>query len=323
MVKPRIYVIIVTWNGMKWMKECMDSIRKSTVAVATVVIDNGSTDETCAFIRDNYPEVILFEAGKNLGFGKANNVGMRYALDQGADYVYLLNQDAYVYPEMFAELLKVSENPEYENVGIFSPLHVYGNRKAFDLAYKGYLKAITIDMVEDLIFKSLRESYFVDCVPAAGWLIPKHTLLTIGGFDPIFFHYGEDHHYAQRVKYHGFRTAVVPRAMMVHDREVCGNEYMARKDMVFRDLKTEIFLNINNSFGRRLYMFFNKYFFFVLYAPKLITNGKGRIVWEQFTAIGKSIICIPKYLKNRRANKTKGQLWLEEREIVEMSQQIR
>lgn len=318
----KIYVIIVTWNGMKWMKECMDSIRRSTVAVTTVVIDNGSTDETCAFIRENYPEVILFEAGKNLGFGKANNVGMRYALDHGADYVYLLNQDAYVYPDMFAELLKVSENPEYETAGIFSPLHVYGNRQAFDSQYKGYIRSVTGDMTEDFIFGRLKDVYYVDCVPAAGWFIPKKTLMTIGGFDPIFFHYGEDHNYAHRVKYHGLTTAVVPAAKMVHDRETFGNVTMAKKGAVIRNLETEVYLNINNSFGKRLYMFFNKYFFFVAFAGKEIARGNGRLVLEQIAAVGKSIVRIPRYCKDRKANKKKGSLWLEETDIVEMAAKI-
>ena len=78
---------------MKWLQNCLEAIKKSTYPVDTIVIDNGSTDSTVLFIKSNYPEVHLVESGKNLGFGQANNVGMRYALEQNADYVYLLNQD--------------------------------------------------------------------------------------------------------------------------------------------------------------------------------------------------------------------------------------
>lgn len=317
-----IYVIIVTWNGMKWIDRCLSALRESSVVVKTLVIDNGSTDETVEYIRANFKEVIIYEARKNLGFGKANNVGMRYALDHGADYVYLLNQDAYVYPDMIEKLLAVSEKPEYKNVGIFSPLHVYRNRKKFDLAYKWYLRSISVDMTEDLIFDNIKEAYHVNCVPAAGWLIPRKTLLTIGGFDPIFFHYGEDHNYAQRVKYHGMTTAIVPAAKMIHDREISGNETMARKDIVFRELKTEIFLNINNKPGNQLYSLFKRYFFYICYAPKQILKGNGNLVMQQFTAIWKSIYFLPKYIKDRRINKKTGKHWLADKEIINMSSNI-
>lgn len=319
-----IYVVIVTWNGMKWIAECLDSLRQSTVEVKTIVIDNGSKDSTPAFIRENYPEVLLLETGRNLGFGKANNVGIRYALDKGADYVYLLNQDAYVYPDMFEQLLKASETAtESDNIGIYSPLHVYGNRKALDKQFKGYLKAVTGDMIEDVIFNSIHSVYNVDCVPAAGWLLPRRTLLKIGGFDPIFFHYGEDHNYAHRVKYHGMTTAVVPQAKMVHDRETFGNVTMAKKGAVMRNLETEVYLNINNSLPRQCYMVLNKYFFFILYAFREIAGGNGRVVWEQFTAIWKSFVRIPRYIRDRKANKQVGALWLDSPDIVELASKIK
>lgn len=319
---PKIFIVIVTWNGMKWMKECLESIRKSTIHASTVIIDNGSTDSTCEFIKKNYPEIKLLETGKNLGFGQANNVGIRYAFDNGADYVYLLNQDAYVYPDMFEKLLAVSENPAHADLGILSPLHVHGYRTRLDSQFKEYLKSIGTDFLEDCTMGEPQEVYHVDCVPAAGWFIPKATLERIGGFDPIFFHYGEDHHYAQRVKYHGLKVGVVPAAKMVHDRDGFGNETMAKKGVVMRNLETEVYLNINNSLGRQLYMFFNKYFFFVVYSGKEIARGNGRLVLQQIAAIGKSIVRIPKYCKNRKANKKQGMLWLQRKEIVELAGKI-
>lgn len=317
-----IFTVIVTWNGMKWLKECMDSIRRSTVPVKTIVIDNGSTDDTCDFISRNYPEVILCRAGKNLGFGQANNVGIRYAYDNGADYVYLLNQDAYIYPDMFERLLAVAEDPSHSNLGILSPLHVHGSRAKLDAQFKGYLRAIGTDFIEDKSVGQPKDVYCVECVPAAGWFIPRSTIEKIGGFDPIFFHYGEDHHYAYRINYHGLKVGVVPSAMMVHDREDFGNATMAKKGAVLRNLETEVYLNINNSLGRQLYMFFNKYFFFVVYSGKEIARGNGRLVLQQIAAIGKSIVRIPKYCKNRKANKKQGMLWLQRKEIVELAGKI-
>ena len=89
----KILVVIVTYNGEHWMEKCIGSIMKSGVKADTYVIDNNSTDGTVAAVRVINPEAIIVESKENLGFGRANNIGMKYALDKGYDYVYLLNQD--------------------------------------------------------------------------------------------------------------------------------------------------------------------------------------------------------------------------------------
>lgn len=308
---PKIFIVIVTWNGMKWLKECMECIRRSTVPVKTIVIDNGSTDDTCDFIRKNYPEVILFETGKNLGFGQANNVGIRYAYDNGADYVYLLNQDAYVYPDMFERLLAVAENPVHSDLGILSPLHIHGSRSRFDSHFKDYVSEFGGEFVEDYAFGKIKDVYFTECVPAAGWLLPKSTIETVGGFNPMFFHYGEDINYAQRVKYHKLKVGIVPVARMIHDREGFGNEKMAKKDSIIRGLESYILLNPNYS-PRKCFNHFSKvYISFLFSILPNIRRGNRRIIGEQFTAFFKVISRLNKYRKNKKLCKTPGAHWID------------
>ncbi|MCB0774675.1 MAG: glycosyltransferase, partial [Flavobacteriales bacterium] len=86
-----VFAIIVTYNGAPWVHACLGSLRASTLPVQTIVVDNGSTDGTPDLIGSAFPEVELVRTGKNLGFGAANNVGMRMALDRGAGHVFLLN----------------------------------------------------------------------------------------------------------------------------------------------------------------------------------------------------------------------------------------
>ena len=95
----KIFVIIVTYKGNQWYERCFTSLRNSEYPVQTIVIDNASNDGTVEYIRENFPEIYLIESEENLGFGRANNIGMRYALDHGCDYVFLLNQDAWIKPE--------------------------------------------------------------------------------------------------------------------------------------------------------------------------------------------------------------------------------
>jgi GT2 family glycosyltransferase len=86
----RIYTIIVTYNGMKWIEECLNSILNSSIPVFIIVVDNYSTDGTIKFIKENFSKIILLQQNENLGFGKANNIGISYALKHNADFVFFI-----------------------------------------------------------------------------------------------------------------------------------------------------------------------------------------------------------------------------------------
>ena len=302
-----VFVIVVTWNGMKWIKRCLDALHESSYPVKTVVIDNGSTDDTVSFIRDNYPEVHLVESGKNLGFGQANNEGMRYALANGCDYVYLLNQDAYVYPDMFQLLIDEAEKTEnQEKYAIYSPLHINGNVNKMDKQFKEYLNDIASTIVEDQYLSTPDSIYAVKGVPAAGWLLPRITLDTIGGFDPLFFHYGEDVNYFQRVNYHGKKTAIVLNAKMIHDRVDFGNMSAYKKGKVRREIETYILLGINLKSFRIIGLIIKKYFGYL----RLLFLFKPIYFYESVKFLPVILFCLRKYLKSRKSNKTVRNNWL-------------
>ena len=93
-----IFAIIVTHNGMRWADRCFGSLRTSTLPVSTIVIDNASTDGIADHLESHFPEVELIKSTENLGFAKANNIGILKAYNAGADFVMLLNQDAWIEP---------------------------------------------------------------------------------------------------------------------------------------------------------------------------------------------------------------------------------
>lgn len=72
-----ILVIIVTYNAMKWAKECFDSLLHSSIPVDVFIVDNQSSDGTCEFIKQHYPQFMLYESDVNLKFGRGNNVGLK------------------------------------------------------------------------------------------------------------------------------------------------------------------------------------------------------------------------------------------------------
>lgn len=216
----KIFVIVVLYNAEKWIDTCFASLLGSEIPVEILAIDNASTDHTVMQLRKKYPQVKLYQSGQNLGFGKANNLGMQYALGKGADYVFLLNQDASIEPATFTSLMEIHAiHPEY---GILSPLHFDGSGNELDNGFYEYLVRgeSGTPLVSSLLqgAKDLKPVYAYPFINAAGWLVSRDCLEATGGFDPLFFHYGEDVNFCQRIHFHGFKLGVCPAAHMIHDR---------------------------------------------------------------------------------------------------------
>jgi len=212
-VLKKVYAIIVSWNGTDWICAALDSLRQSTFPVQVVVIDNASTDETVNIIQELYPEVKLFCLSHNSGFGKANNQAIRYELDQGADYVLLLNQDAKVDYETIGMLVNVFEN--YPDYGIVSPIHLEYQGTDIDSIFFKFINS-DIRLISDAFSGKLEEIYEVPFVPAAVWLLSRQAFERVGGFDPIFFMYGEDRDYCDRVRFHGLKVGVATNVFAYH-----------------------------------------------------------------------------------------------------------
>lgn len=216
----RILVIVVTYNGMKWVDRCLGSIRRSVMPADVIVIDNGSVDGSCEYIRTNYPEVRLHCTGENFGFGKANNIGFEIAVREGYDYVYLLNQDAWVFPDTFSSLVTAMEADR--SYGVLSPMQMAADSDRPDPRFQRRCPEAALND-----WKNLRTGasvtpkiYEVKFVMAAHWMISRACLLKVGGFSPSFSHYGEDDNYLHRARYHQFRCGILSVASAIHDREM-------------------------------------------------------------------------------------------------------
>lgn len=214
----KVTAIVVTYNGMQWVDRCLGSLRGSRIPVRTIVVDNRSTDGTPEHIAQHFPEVELIRTERNLGFGQANNVGMRIALDRGDDHVFLLNQDAWVQPATIGRLVeRAAAEPGF---GVLSPLHLTGAGDALDLAFSNFIipqrcPGLYSDLALQRAHGRVYEAEFVN---AAAWLITRRCLLTVGGFNPTFFHYSEDDNYLHRLHHHGLKCGIVPEVVVHHDR---------------------------------------------------------------------------------------------------------
>ena len=201
-----ILSIIVSYNFIPWIDRCLPSLLGSSQLTDILVVDNASNDDTLASLREQYPQVRVIQNNHNLGFGAANNMGMRIALDEGYDGVLLINQDAWLAPDALQQLVEVSgQHPEY---GIVSPIHMTGDGSKLDAGFATYInnEALNTD----------NSQYSIACcqfINAALWYIPTSVIGKVGLFAPLFYHYGEDKDYVNRLHYHGYQIGYVPTAI--------------------------------------------------------------------------------------------------------------
>jgi len=214
--KISIYTVIVTFNGSKWIDTCIGSLFNSNVSTNIIVIDNASTDDTVYKIESNYKAVNIIRLNENLGFGRGNNIGIKMALERGASHVFLLNQDAWVEKNTLKSLLYVAE--KNSDFNIFCPMHLMPGHQQLEWHFSTYIvPEKCANLYSDIYFNKVGELYEVAFLNAAAWFINRATIEKLGGFDPLFPHYGEDDDYINRLHYYGLKMAVVPSALITHD----------------------------------------------------------------------------------------------------------
>jgi GT2 family glycosyltransferase len=253
MMSQSVYAVVVTFNGVSWLEKCLSSLETSGFPVTTIVVDNASTDGTPELVREKFPGVNLIQSGKNSGFGNANNVGIKQAYNAGASSIFLLNQDAWVNEHTIERLITVSQR--HQEYGILSPIHYQTDWKTFDKKFGNYVRDSKCPgFLQHYSTSDQEEIYACEFVNAAAWLITRHCLSVVGLFEPLFFLYGEDDNYIQRMIWHGFRVGIVPQAGIVHDRtERKGEKNEIGKPLEIRTYLYTKVLNPNYSLLRNFY----------------------------------------------------------------------
>ncbi len=239
----KISVVIVTYNGDQWIEEVIKSLYSSTIEVKIIVVDNNSSDKTISIVK-RYNDVDLTELKTNLGFGPANNIGLKKSYEAEFDYVFLLNQDAWINPNTITDLVKAHQ--KQSEFGVISPMHLNGKGDALDYKFSRYIGPNKCKNLYSDIFlrKTFEKVYEVEFVNAAAWLISRECLEIVGGFNPSFFHYGEDDNYLQRVQFHRLKIGILPEAIIYHDREYrISNDYFVNPEKYF---KRHLILDLSN-----------------------------------------------------------------------------
>lgn len=119
---PKVSIIILNYNGRKYLRDCLGSIEKNTnyPNYEVIMVDNGSTDDSVEFVRKNFPWVKIIEVRKNKGFAAGNNIGIRHTK---SDYVFLLNPDTIVQQGWLSKAIETAESDP--TIGIVGAIPVH------------------------------------------------------------------------------------------------------------------------------------------------------------------------------------------------------
>jgi GT2 family glycosyltransferase len=214
----RAAVVIPSWNGAHLLGECLRSLSSQSYAAEIIVVDNGSTDRSVEFVHERFPEVTLLELPSNRGFAGAVNIGISHALQSGAQYVALLNNDAVAERDWLERLIACAER--HREAGIVTSKFLLDDRIHIDSTgdfYSSWGWAYPRGRDElDRGQYDAPELRDVFCGTGGASLFRARMLDEVGLFDEDFFAYLEDQDLGFRAQLMGWRARYEPRARAYH-----------------------------------------------------------------------------------------------------------
>lgn len=216
-------IVLLNWNRPKDTLACLASLEALTYQNWTaVVVDNDSNDNSIALIRDKFPEVQVIAASQNFGFSKGNNLGIEYALQEGAEFILVLNNDTIVKPDFLSLLVQAMQ--EQPKVGIASP-KIFFHDQPDNIWYKaGEIDWDNGGAYHPNLYEYDRHeatgTYSTGYASGCAMLIPATVLQQVGGFDNRFFAVYEDVDLNLRIAALGYRIIVVPQSEILHKASV-------------------------------------------------------------------------------------------------------
>jgi len=274
---PHVAVVILTWNGKSWLEKFLPTVLQSNwPSLEIVVADNNSTDDTVAYLKENFPKVTIIETKSNLGFAGGYNAALKQVT---ADYYILLNHDVEVTNEWIAPLIHAMELDA--DIGATMPkLRAYNQREQFEHAGAsgGYLDALGYPFCRGRIFEVTEkdegqydDQHEVFWASGAALCIRAELFRRLKGFDQDYFAHMEEIDLCWRLKRVGYKIVVVPESVVYH----VGGSVLKKED------PKKIYLNFRNSLSM---MFKNLDFF------ELIWKLPLRLLVLDIVALMKSVV---------------------------------
>ena len=223
-----VSLVIVSWNARDYLMQCLASLSAEACRYPfeIIVVDNASSDGSAEAVAEGYANVRLIRNSENLGFSKANNIGISASIGR---YLCLINSDVKVLPNCISRLVDYCE--EHLNVGMVGP-HIFGGDgklqrtcRGFPTVWNMFCRALALDALcpRNKVFNGYKLYHWrqdslkpVDILTGCFWLVRRDALRQVGLLDENFFMYGEDMDWCKRFWNKGWPIVFVPSAEAIH-----------------------------------------------------------------------------------------------------------
>jgi GT2 family glycosyltransferase len=239
--QPCVYIVVLNWNGWQDTLECMRSLRRMEYhSWHAVIVDNGSTDDSVERLKEACPEVSILETHKNLGFAAGNNVGIRIALENGADYVFVLNNDTTVFSDTISEFVGFAEkHPTAALMGPRidrrNPQREWPIRRKLDLLTQlctstALRRIVTrIPVIRGVFYCTGSQPSVVQFLAGSALFFRAAAFEKAGLFDESTFLDFEELIMAEKVRRSGFSAYFVPQARIWHKGSASAAKLRAKR----------------------------------------------------------------------------------------------
>ncbi|HHJ07273.1 MAG TPA: glycosyltransferase family 2 protein [Anaerolineae bacterium] len=218
MSQPTVISVILNTNRREDTLECLASLEQLAYENhKAIVLDNSSTDGSVDAIRASFPAVEIIRLVDNLGYAGNNNTGIKAALDQGADWVFVLNEDTVLAPDCLTHLVEVGESNK--QIGIVGPMVYHHNEPAVIQSAGGMLGPYweSIHLAKDQVDRGqYTQPHEVEWISGCGIMVRRQVIEQLGMLDERFFYFWEETEWCLRAAKGGWRIMHVPQAKLWH-----------------------------------------------------------------------------------------------------------
>jgi GT2 family glycosyltransferase len=250
MISPKVGIVIPNFNAKMITCECIDSLRKISYPDFSIyLVENGSKDHPGAFFREKYPWISVIESEKNLGFAGGCNLGMKRALEEGAEYILLLNNDTVVAGDFLDRLVEAGEADD--KIGMLTPkiryyepdTHLWFAGGTYDL-FRGIPDHIGEREIDKGQYDEPCELTFISgCSP----LVKKALLDDIGMLREDLFLICEDLDWCIKARKNGWKLQYVPKSLIWHRESFSTMEHIGRPLQLYFATRNLLFVHKTHS----------------------------------------------------------------------------